>query len=217
MIALQRRTVMRTLRTIALVGGSALMSLLASCSGEDPIGPPQVRLGRDECVECGMAIAEDRCSAAVLVEDEDGRRHLHFDDIGCLLDWERQVASEAEPPRILGRFVHDYGSRAWCAAENAGYLDGASVRTPMASGLLGFESRDAAERAHASHGGRVRLWGELPAARLVWLEHRDQAMREAARSRSSEPPSAEPDASDISESAGSGGSPEVERESGAPK
>ncbi|MBL9120621.1 MAG: nitrous oxide reductase accessory protein NosL [Phycisphaerae bacterium] len=152
---------------------SASLLLPVACGDAGPKGPPTIRLGRDECVECGMMINEDRCSAASIVEGEEGREYRLFDDIGCLLDWERDHAEEA----VEIRFVRDYGTRVWCDASVAGFLDGAEVRTPMASGLLGFTDAVVAEAARANHGGQVLSWDELQAARLAWLARRDAAYR----------------------------------------
>ena len=158
---------MRLLPTIALT------LVLAGCGRGDPDGPPTLRLGRDECAECGMMISEDRCAAALLVNGDEGRVHRVFDDIGCMLDWER--AHPDEPP--TARFVHDYDRAEWCEATGAGYLDGSSIRTPMASGLLAFTDRSSAERGREAHGGRVLSWDALGAARLAWLDRRDRAVR----------------------------------------
>ncbi len=152
---------------------SAAMLLPMACGDAGPNGPPTIRLGRDECIECGMMINEDRCSAASIIEGEEGQEYRLFDDIGCLLDWERDHAEEA----VKARFVHDYGTRVWCDARVAGFLDGAEVRTPMASGLLGFADAAVAESARANHGGQVLSWDALQAARLAWLARRDAAYR----------------------------------------
>ena len=48
---------------IILGAGLAAASLLAGCDRAPLSGPPELRLGRDECVECGMIINDDRCSS----------------------------------------------------------------------------------------------------------------------------------------------------------
>lgn len=149
---------------------------LVGCGNGDPDGPPTLRLGRDECAECGMMIAEERCAAAILVESEEGLEYRLFDDIGCMLDWERGHAEA--PPQA--RFVRDYDRVAWCEATGAGYLDETTVRTPMASGLLAFTDPSAAERGREAHGGRVLSWDALDAARLAWLDRRDRIVRPVA-------------------------------------
>ena len=37
---------------------------LVGCGGDDLSGPPTLRLGSDECAECGMIIGEERCSSS---------------------------------------------------------------------------------------------------------------------------------------------------------
>ena len=166
------------------VRGAALVAVaaLAACSERPVEGPPEIRLGHDECIECGMMIAEERCSAAALVESDAGREHRVFDDIGCLLDWEREHAASDEGAgmSVVARFVRDHPSKAWLDAADAVFVDGSRVVTPMASGLLAFRDPAAAESSVKTDGGRVRLWSELHAARLAWIERRNAAMRESA-------------------------------------
>jgi nitrous oxide reductase accessory protein NosL len=171
---------------------------LAACAERPLEGPPTIRVGHDICVECGMMIAEDRCSAASLVEGPHGREYRLFDDIGCLLDWEwnRSTAGEhteasgRDPEVVIARFVHDYGDRTWADALQAGYVDGATVVTPMASGLLGFRGSSVAEQARATFGGRVLSWADLREARRAWIDRRNRDLlggRPAESTSSSRP------------------------------
>ena len=98
-----------SLRTVAL-----LAPLLAACQRDGLSGPPTLRLGRDECAECGMAIHDEPASAAMLVEQGGRRDHLLFDDIGCMLDLERSRENELS---VVGRFVHHRIGGGWIAGE----------------------------------------------------------------------------------------------------
>jgi copper chaperone NosL len=156
-----------TLRAVAL----AALLVAPSCGRDEVSGPPELRVGRDECVWCGMLIAEDRCATGALVERRGRREHVLFDDLGCLLDL------EAEPPEdlaVVERWVRDYGRRTWVAAADAQYLlaDHERLRTPMASGMVAFATRAEAERAQAEHGGRIVGAEALAAYRKAWLEAR---------------------------------------------
>ena len=165
----------------------ACAAALPGCSEPIPSGAPTIRVGHDACIECGMMIAEDRCSAASIVEHDGIVEERLFDDIGCLLDWERGHPEES----VRSRWVHDYATRTWCDALVAGYIDHSTVRTPMASGLLAFADGRSAVEATALHGGRPLDWAALAAARLAWLDERDRAYeREAERELAAEPPPA---------------------------
>ncbi len=144
---------------------------LGACSPPPLEGPPEVRLGRVECAECGMLISEDKCSSALLI-DRDGRReHLNYDDLGCMLDDERDGLDGAA---VVGRFARDYGTRAWVRADIATFLfiEDQSLHTPMGSGMVAFAARADAEAARAKHAGALHDYPSLQAARKAWMESR---------------------------------------------
>lgn len=155
----------------ALLIGLALS--LTGCADEPITGPPQLRLGRVECAECGMIVSEDRFSAAFLIDRRGRREHIAFDDIGCMLDHEREHDA-ADGLVILGRFVHDHDTRAWAEAGEASFLLAEPDRlpTPMGSGIAAFGSRESAEAAHATVGGVVMDYDELVVAREEWMRAR---------------------------------------------
>lgn len=151
------------LSTLLLLG----LPAISACDRDTRTGPPTLRLGRDECAECGMAIHQERSAAALLI-DRDGRRdYLLFDDIGCLLDIERSKASELN---VLERFVHDHTNNAWIRAETAVFLgtDGSTLHTPMASGLAAYMDRAGAEAGQRQFRGEVIEFSSL----ATWREAR---------------------------------------------
>ena len=158
-------TLIATLSTLALT--------LAACDRGALTGPPNLRLGRDECAECGMIINEERCSSALLVERAGRREHLMYDDIGCMLDAERT----ARCGPVIERFVHDHESRKWVRAEAASFLaaDTHRLQTPMGSGLVAFETFARAEAAFAAYGGTLLAHSDLAATREAWLAARQRA------------------------------------------
>ncbi len=153
-------------RTLPITVLAALT--LAGCTRPPLTGPPELRLGREECAECGMLVSEDRCSSAALIDRDRERLYIFFDDIGCMLDYERTSADDAE---ILERYIHDYATREWLDADNAAYLFAGpqAIQTPMGSGIAGFATADAA-RAQAP--GQVMDLDALRAARRAWMEER---------------------------------------------
>jgi nitrous oxide reductase accessory protein NosL len=158
------------MRRLMWVLGACLW-VIPACDRTRQVGPPDIRPGRDECRECGMIIADVRCSSA-LIADRDGRRESTlFDDIGCMLDAEREHAAEF---RIMGRFVHDYSTRAWVEADSAVFLlaDRGSLPTPMGSGIGAFADRAQAEEARERLGGKVLDYAGLKEARRSRMEER---------------------------------------------
>lgn len=148
----------------------AAMALLG-CERPELSGPPELRLGRDECAECGMLINEDRCSSAFLVERDAVREYAHFDDIGCMLDYEHAHAAEL---KFLEGYVHDHATRAWCPTTTAVFLvaEREKISTPMGSGIVAFADAAAAEKARDELGARIVDQDALRALRRAWVEER---------------------------------------------
>ncbi len=153
---------------LAVIAAAALVS----CDSAPLAGPPDLRLGRAECAECGMIVGEDRCAAAMLIEREGTRERLIYDDIGCMLDDERGDLGGA----VIERWVHDYGTRAWIRAETAVFLVAppGAVRTPMGSGLVAFADLAAAERANIA-GASVATLQQAAEDRRARIEARREA------------------------------------------
>ncbi|MFN0135894.1 MAG: nitrous oxide reductase accessory protein NosL [Phycisphaerae bacterium] len=145
--------------------------LLIACENKPLVGPPQLRLGRDQCHECGMIISEDRCAAALLIERDGRREHLLFDDLGCMLDVERGGLDAA---RVIERFARDHDTRAWIDAATATFLSAPADKliTPMASGMVGYAARSAAGASQAQYGGSILNYEALADARRAWMQAR---------------------------------------------
>lgn len=160
---------MRTLTRIVLWTLLLVFGALAGCGEADLTGPPALRLGRDECGECGMLINEDRSACGVLIDNRGRREYMLFDDIGCMLDIERERGADLV---VLERYVRDHGDKSWVAAEAAVFLftEPAKLRTPMGSGIAAYASRSHAEQAQRTHGGRLLTYAELAVARQTWME-----------------------------------------------
>jgi hypothetical protein len=175
------------------INGTALLilclSLPAACNRAPLTGPPTLRLGSDECSACGMLVSEDRCSSALLVENEGRREFLYYDDLGCMLDEEREGMPGTT---VIERFAHDYETRAWIDASNARYLlcDPKTLLTPMGSGIVAFSSLAGAEAAQAIHGGQIHDLAALREARRLWMEERygKPATSQTTPSQEEQPP-----------------------------
>lgn len=149
----------------------ALVAGLAGCQPDPLTGPPEIRLGRDECAECGMIINEDRSACALLADLDGERSHLLFDDIGCMLDHEHEHGDEH---RIINRFVRDYSGDAWVQTETAIFVsaDPDSMPTPMGSGIAATADATGADRLRAQVNGRLMTFADAAAARRLWKQAR---------------------------------------------
>ncbi len=160
---------LRVAPVFALAASLVGLSTLASCQQTPLTGPPELKLGHQECGDCGMLINEDRCCAAILV-DSDGnhREHILFDDIGCLLEYK----TTKPKAKIVEHWVRDYSARTWIKAESAGFLMTERIHTPMGSGIVAFADRAGADAAQKENDGRVLTWDEVIVARREWMEAR---------------------------------------------
>lgn len=134
-----------SLITLAALALCAIAWSLAGCGRGELTGPPQMRLGREECAACGMLINEDRCSCALLFERDRERLYAFFDDLGCMMNYEYE---HAEDVRVLERYVRDYQSRAWRNADHAIFAraDRDALHTPMGSGTVAFSTIESARQ-----------------------------------------------------------------------
>ncbi len=147
-----------------VVAAACWAAVLGGCGREEPSGPPAIRMGRDECVKCGMSIVEDRYSCGILALDNGHLDYQLFDDIGDMLDHER-----ANPGLVIKkRYVHDANTRAWHEAERCTFTYAESVHTPMASGLSAFGDEAAAKAQAGKAGGRVLTFEQAAAFRVAW-------------------------------------------------
>ena len=156
--------------SIILVAAALCMTPLPACRRAELSGPPTLRLGHDECAECGMLMSADRCAGAILVNTSSGRAHLVFDDLGCLLDYRDAEGN----PTAIEAFVKDYGDRRWLPAPNAWFVAGGpdAPQTPMGSGIVAFGAKEAADAQRSRSGGEVMDYPHLVTARLGWHQAR---------------------------------------------
>jgi len=134
-----------------------LISMVATgCSNQAAAsGPPEIVLGRDLCVSCGMLITEERFAAAYRIDGDERR----FDDIGGMLLYGTE--SEELEAASDDAWVHDWESRTWLRASNAWYVVAPGLVTPMGYGVVAFADRVAADAYAIERTGEVFNWVEL--------------------------------------------------------
>lgn len=148
--------------SITLAPAAAVITL-ACCQSSVLTGPPSLKLGRDQCAECGMLVSDQRCAASLLVDSDGRREHLIYDDIGCMLDAEQKAASN-----IVERHVRDYANDGWVVAQQAAFLlaDPSTLPTPMGSGIVAFAVPASAEAEARKRGGVVVDFAALASTRV---------------------------------------------------
>jgi copper chaperone NosL len=129
--------------SLALALFSLISAGMIGCGERDETGPPTLNLGSDVCDSCKMIISDPNFAAACVVRTPDGRTFaVAFDDIGCLLDYQRALADGI----IEQRYAADYNSGAWLDAGEAFYIQSPDIRSPMASGIIASKTREGVDR-----------------------------------------------------------------------
>lgn len=135
---------------------------IAACT--PAAGPPVIEVDRDACDHCRMLVSDLRFAGAYRLPGEETQV---FDDLGCLLD----ALAEDDSSRA-SIWVRDFRSEEWLAADQAAFVVGAGVSTPMAGDIIAFGDVAAArERATESQGQVVLDFADLHAARAVGGVH----------------------------------------------
>lgn len=124
----------------------SLLVLWAACGRPSAEKPPVIRYGEDACEECKMLISESRFAAAYTTKEGTWR----FDDIGCMVLHYRK--HDGESPVF---WVHDYETGEWVRGDQAFFVVGAGVYTPMAYGIVAFADSLKARDLSAQKGGKV--------------------------------------------------------------
>jgi hypothetical protein len=109
-----------------------LALLTGGCT--DSLTPLPVPVDRAECARCRMLISADDTGGQIVSANDEPR---FYDDIACLA---ADAARASEEARAYVRTV----SGSWAAAERAGYAHAGKTPTPMGSGIVAFETVDAA-------------------------------------------------------------------------
>ena len=146
------------MKNLTLFASIAIAFAVGCQQKTSEITPPQIQYGQAPCEGCGMIVSDQRFAAAIVLEMPDGeRRPAVFDDIGCMLDYER----EHHEGKVLARFVKDVTTAQWVPADKASYVRGKSIASPMASGIAATSTAQAAEKFAAEHSASVQTFAQI--------------------------------------------------------
>lgn len=124
----------------------AALVVLASSAWAQTVPPPaDTDFKSDICAVCKMAVTSKSYAAQIVNEG----KPLFFDDIGCLVQYERQ--GQIMPGAVKARYVRSVAGDAWLLAEKAVWVTTKDVRTPMGYGFHAFADKKAAEAFIATH------------------------------------------------------------------
>jgi copper chaperone NosL len=131
----------------------SLSFLLAACGQS---GPAPIHWGEDACNHCKMTLVQKGYAAQRI--NEKGKV-FRYDAIECLTgELEQSPLRPGERAYVSDRSRPD---ATLLPAEDAVYLHGDDVPSPMGGGLAAFASPDSARAWQARLGGEVLTWREL--------------------------------------------------------
>jgi copper chaperone NosL len=137
---------------------AALLTILAlstaACAGADASGPPEINLGREICIQCGMIIDDPRFAASYRLDD--GTEKV-FDDLGGLIIHGRESGDLIHA--VV--WVSDFEDEVLIDADGAFYVPTLGVASPMGHGILAFSDKSRAEEFAVDLGGEVMVWDQI--------------------------------------------------------
>ena len=142
------------MKRLILLGALGLLASVAWAQTAPP--PATTDFKSDLCVVCKMAVTSKSYAAQIV---NDGKP-LFFDDIGCLVQYERQ--GKIIPEAVKARYVRSVAGDAWLLAEKAVWVTTKDVRTPMGYGFHAFADKKAAEAFVKGHKmAQVVAWADV--------------------------------------------------------
>ncbi|MFG0257162.1 MAG: nitrous oxide reductase accessory protein NosL [Phycisphaerales bacterium JB043] len=147
-------TTRHTTRALAI----GLVTSLTACAPGELSGPPEILLDEHVCDQCNMIISDERFASASLVHDDRrGNEYKRFDDLNCLINFERGNPDVD----VLHRWVHDYTTLEWLDARRAVFLRSAALHTPMGSNLAAHTTSDDAMSLKNELGGEIQAYEDV--------------------------------------------------------
>ncbi|OZB99029.1 nitrous oxide reductase accessory protein NosL [Paenibacillus sp. XY044] len=119
----------------------------------------------DICAVCKMQVKDDAFATQIVMKDG---KNYKFDDIGCMNTWEKENGVE----NIGMEFVRDYNDKEWIEFKKATYVYDASIRTPMAYGVISFKDKKSAD-AFISEQGVGKILSPEELAEHDWKQSMD--------------------------------------------
>ncbi len=142
-----------------------IFAIMAGCSNEQSFEPIEIDPEVDVCEVCNMSLSNEAFATQLFSKDGDV---FLFDDIGCMfeyIDKDQQIARED----IEVQYVRDLETQEWIQIENAYYVYNPDVWTPMANGVVSFDSEEKANEFINEHGkGEVLTYDQLLQHKWGW-------------------------------------------------
>ncbi len=125
--------------------------LIVSCSTE----PQPINFGKDLCAHCSMTIMDKKFGAEMV--NSKGKA-VKFDSGECMVNY---INSETKFEAAQYLIVNYTSEGELIKAEEAFFLHGGNVNSPMGGNLAAFNTKADAEKMQAELGGDLMLWNDV--------------------------------------------------------
>ncbi len=133
-----------------------LFAFLTGCQQ----GPEPININQDMCEYCKMIITDKRFGSEVITKKG---RVYKFDSIECMAAY--YMENEDEIDRLYAPDFYKAetakGTEYLFDATQGYYVIGSDQPSPMGLGIVGFASREDAEKFVKEHGGTIKTWDEI--------------------------------------------------------
>lgn len=130
-----------------------LFVVLFGCNAE----PEAIRYGTDACYSCKMTLMDNKFGAEIVTAKG---KVYKFDDLNCMVGFINSGYLRDET--IKYKLVVDYSQPGkFTPVDKAFYLKSSDIRSPMASGVAAFETKQALDKHKAELNGIQLVWDEV--------------------------------------------------------
>lgn len=131
----------------------AVSVTLGSCSVE----PEPLQYGKDACHACRMILMDHKFGSEIVTQKG---KIYKFDDVNCLVRFLDK--GEVKEEDIAHLLIVDFATpEKLIDARSALYVRSEAIKSPMASGVAAFETRETMEQHNREWKGILLSWGEL--------------------------------------------------------
>jgi copper chaperone NosL len=130
-----------------------LLITLLSCNA----APEPLQYGQDACHTCKMTLMDKKFGAELVTSKG---KVYKFDDINCMITFYH--SGQVETTGFAHKLVVDFNAPSTLInAPDAFYLKSPEIKTPMASQVAGFSTKESMEQVKKEVNGIYLVWGEL--------------------------------------------------------
>jgi copper chaperone NosL len=139
--------------TITLALATLLSVVLLSCTVE----PEPLQFGKDACHACKMTLVDKKFGSEIVTKKG---KIYKFDDVNCMINF--FDGGEVTDEDVAHLLIIDFANpEKLIDAKNALYIKSPEIKSPMASNIASFETKETLDKFNKEWKGILLGWGEL--------------------------------------------------------